>query len=364
VISMFHGGPEVCGTTSTGGTESILLACKSYRDWAREVKGITEPEMVVATSAHAAFDKAAQYFNIKINHVPVDSKNLAIDIRSVRKAINSNTIMIVGSAPSFPHGIMDDINSLSEIALKNNIGLHVDCCLGGFLVPFMDKAGYELPLFDFRLEGVTSISCDTHKYGFAPKGSSVILYKNHQLRHYQYFVQPNWSGGVYASPTMLGSRAGALIAGCWATMLFMGEEGYIQSTKNIIETARKILTGISTIPGLSVLGNPQVSVVAFSSEQFDIYRVSTELGHRGWNLNTLQFPPSIHICVTNLTYRVADQLLEDLREISLDLLKQPTAKTEGVGALYGLAQTIPDRGLVDSMAKGFLDVLYKNMNHK
>jgi len=289
----------------------------------------------------------------------VNKETWVADLKDFRRAITSNTILIVGSAPSFPHGLIDDIVGLAHLASQHHIGLHVDCCLGGFLLPFMKDAGYLLPGFDFSVEGVTSISCDTHKYGFAPKGSSVILYSNKNLRQYQYFVSPNWMGGIYASATLAGSRPGSLLAGCWATMLSMGRNGYIETTKAIISTSRKLSDGISKIPGLYILGNPQVSVIAFNSKQFDILRMTTALSKKGWGLNTLQFPSCIHICVTYLTEKVVDKLLADLREIADELSKQPNSKTEGLGAMYGLTQSIPDRSLVEQIGSSYLDMLYK-----
>ena len=180
-------GQDVCGTLSSGGTESILLAMKTYRDRAFAEKGITKPEMIAPVTAHAAFDKASQYFNIKMIHIPVD-ENFRADVNAAKKAINKNTIVIVGSAPSFPHGAIDPIAELSELARQHGIGFHTDACLGGFVLPWAEKLGYPVPPFDFRLPGVTSMSADTHKYGYAAKGTSVILYRGQELRHFQYYT--------------------------------------------------------------------------------------------------------------------------------------------------------------------------------
>ncbi|KAH8119045.1 pyridoxal phosphate-dependent transferase [Phellopilus nigrolimitatus] len=189
-----YNNPDGAGTMTSGGTESIIMSVKMHRDWARAVKGITEPEMVIPISAHAAFDKAAAYLKVKLHTIPVDFETRKVNISRLKRAINSNTIMIVGSAINFPDGCMDDISALSALAKKRNIGLHVDCCLGSFIVPFLEKAGFPCEMFDFRLEGVTAISCDTHKYGFAPKGSSVIMYRNAELRRYQYYISTGWPG--------------------------------------------------------------------------------------------------------------------------------------------------------------------------
>ncbi|ELR23230.1 sphinganine1-phosphate aldolase BST1, putative [Acanthamoeba castellanii str. Neff] len=361
IVHMYNGGPQACGTTTSGGTESILMAMKAYRDWGRKEKGITAPEIVAPVSVHCAFDKAAHYFGMKLVHVPVDPQTRSVDVRAVRRAITSNTVAIVGSVPSYPHGAIDDIEALSEVALHYGVGLHVDCCLGGFLIPFMDKAGFKLRPFDFRLPGVTSISCDTHKYGYAPKGSSVVMYKTKELRSYQYFVASDWTGGIYASPTIAGSRPGALLAGCWATMISVGEAGYVACTREIIAAARKLSAAIKNIRGLKLYGNPQVCVVAFGSDDFDIYLLGEQLTKKGWNLNSLQYPSSIHICLTYANKDSADDLIHDLTTLTAELMKTPGKVAQGAGAIYGMAQAVPDRTIVDQIARCFIDTLYENV---
>lgn len=357
--TLFHGGPNSCGTVTSGGTESILMACKAYRDMAYE-RGVKYPEIVAPVSIHAAFDKAAHYFGMKLVRVPLDPKTMKVNIKAMRRAINKNTAMLVCSTPQFPHGIMDPVEEVSKLAVRYKLPLHVDACLGGFLIVFMDKAGFPLAPFDFRLQGVTSISADTHKYGYAPKGSSVVLYSDKKYRHYQYFVAPDWQGGIYASPSIAGSRPGGIIAACWATMMNMGENGYVDATKKIISTARKIKTQVSKIKGIFVFGDPELSVVAIGSDDFDIFHLSNALTSKGWNLNTLQFPSSIHICVTVLHTQpgVADRFVRDVKEQVAIIMKNPKEKTTGKGAIYGMAQSIPDRSIVSEISWGFLDCLY------
>ncbi|XP_005156777.1 sphingosine-1-phosphate lyase 1 isoform X1 [Danio rerio] len=370
--ALFNGGPDSCGTVTSGGTESILMACKAYRDMAHE-RGIKHPEIIAPISVHAAFDKAAHYFGMKLIHVPLDNKTMKVDVKAMRRAITKNTAMLVCSAPQFPHGIMDPVEEVAKLAVKYNIPFHVDACLGGFLIVFMEKAGFKLAPFDFRVKGVTSISADTHKYGYAPKGSSVVLYSNRKFRHYQYFVAPDWQGGIYASPSMAGSRPGGIIAACWATMMHMGEKGYVEATRKVVETTRKIKTGIRKIDGVFVFGDPEVSVVALGSDDFDIFRLSNALTSKGWNLNTLQFPSSIHICVTMLHTQsgVAEQFISDVKKEVAIIMKNPKEKTTGMGAIYGMAQSIPDRSMVTEVSQGFLDCLYstevpkmQNKHHK
>uniref|UniRef100_A0A8C9X913 sphinganine-1-phosphate aldolase n=1 Tax=Sander lucioperca TaxID=283035 RepID=A0A8C9X913_SANLU len=354
--TLFQGGPNSCGTVTSGGTESILMACKAYRDME-----LYYPVLVgINHGVHAAFDKAAHYFGMKLVHIPLDKKTMKVDVKAMKRAISKNTAMLVCSAPQFPHGIMDPIEEVAKLAVRYSVPLHVDACLGGFLIVFMAKAGYPLAPFDFRVKGVTSISADTHKYGYAPKGSSVILYSDKKYRHYQYFVAPDWQGGIYASPSVAGSRPGGIIAACWATMMHMGENGYIDATKKIIGTARKIKTEIRKIKGVFVFGDPEVSVVAIGSDIFDIFRLSNALTSKGWNLNTLQYPSSIHLCCTVLHTQsgVADHFVRDVKEQVAIIMKNPKEKTTGMGAIYGMAQSIPDRSMVTEISRGFLDCLY------
>ncbi|XP_048865013.1 sphingosine-1-phosphate lyase 1 [Brienomyrus brachyistius] len=362
--TLFHGGPESCGTVTSGGTESILMACKAYRDMAYE-RGIKHPEIVAPLSVHAAFDKAAHYFGMKLIHVPLDPKTMTVNVKVMRRFISRNTAMLVCSAPQFPHGIMDPVEEVAQLALRYHVPFHVDACLGGFLITFMDKAKFPLAPFDFRVKGVTSISADTHKYGYAPKGSSVILYREQKYRHFQYFVAPDWQGGIYASPSVAGSRPGGIIAACWATMMHMGEDGYVEATRKVIEVARFIEAEIRKVDGVFVFGKPEVSVVALGSKVFDIFRLSNALTSKGWNLNTLQFPSSIHICVTLLHTKpgVATQFVRDVKEQVAIIMKNPKEKTTGMGAIYGMAQSIPDRTMVTEVSRGFLDCLYRTNVH-
>ncbi len=351
-------GDEICGTLSSGGTESILLAMKAYRDWARDRKGITQPEMIMPVTAHAAFEKAAQYFNIKLIRIRVDQFYRA-DVEAARRAITRNTIAIVGSAPSFPHGMIDPIEALAEIARQHRIGFHTDACLGGFVLPFAEKLGYAIPPFDFRLPGVTSLSVDTHKYGYAAKGTSVVLYRGAELRHYQYYTTADWPGGLYFSPTFAGSRPGALSAACWAALIAIGEQGYLDATKKILETAAHIRQGIAAIPELRVLGDP-LWAIAFTSDVLDIYRVMDFMTARKWSLNGLHKPSAVHLCVTlrHTQPGVAERFIDDLKAAVEHVKTQPDSHG-GLAPIYGMAATIPFRGMVSELLKRYIDLLYK-----
>lgn len=374
VLAMFNAPVGAAGVTTSGGTESILMACLSARQKAYAERGVTEPEMILPETGHTAFRKAGSYFGIKVHLVACPAPTYQVDLRAVSRLINSNTVLLVGSAPNFPHGIIDDITGLSKLAVKRRIPLHVDCCLGSFLVPFLEKAGFETELFDFRLKGVTSISCDTHKYGFAPKGNSTVLYRTANLRQYQYFISPDWSGGVYASPSIAGSRPGALIAGCWASLMSVGETGYINACGEIVGATKKIIEAIQENPGLNndleVMGHPLVSVVAFTSKSLDIYDIADAMSGKGWHLNSLQSPPAIHVAVTLPITKVWEKLVADLEAViegekekeRVRIVEGKGAKGKAVGdsaALYGVAGSLPNKSVVVELASGFLDTLYK-----
>jgi len=374
VLSLFHAPVGSVGVTTSGGTESILMACLSARNKAYNERGVRKPEMILPETAHTAFRKAAQYFGIKLRLVKCNAPSYKVHIPSVSRLINPNTVMLVGSAPNFPHGIIDDISGLSKLASKNKIPLHIDCCLGSFVMPMLAKAGFETEPFDFRLKGVTSISCDTHKYGFAPKGNSTVLYRSDDLRKYQYFIIPDWAGGVYASPSMAGSRPGALIAGCWASLVKQGENGYIDACHKIVGCMKKIESAIREKPELAsdlrIVGKPLVSVVAFLSETLDIYDIADGMSAKGWHLNALQNPAAIHIAVTLPIVAASDKLIDDLIEVTEEVREKERRRiAEGKGAkgaakgdtaaLYGVAGSLPNKSVVVDLAKGFLDTLYK-----
>jgi glutamate/tyrosine decarboxylase-like PLP-dependent enzyme len=274
-------------------------------------------------------------------------------------AINRNTIALAGSAPSFPHGVIDPIAELSALAASRGIGLHVDACLGGFVLPFAEKLGYPVPPFDFRLKGVTSMSADTHKYGYAAKGTSVVLYRGETLRRHQYYAVADWPGGLYFSPTLAGSRPGGLSAACWAAMVSTGENGYMEATAAILATAQVIRRWIEHTPGLVVLGDP-LFVIAFGSPTLNIYQVLEYMAGRGWSLNGLHHPPAIHLCVTQRHTQpgVAQRLMDDLRAAVEHARTHPNAG-DGMAPVYGMAATMPLHGLVTDLLKRVIDLLYR-----
>jgi sphinganine-1-phosphate aldolase len=351
-------GPPVVGTVSSGGTESILLAMKAYRDFARERRGIAAPEIVAPVTAHAAFDKAARFFDMPLVRVPVDDKFRA-DLSAMAAAVTERTAVVVGSAPGFPHGVIDPIPEIAALAAERGVGCHVDACLGGFILPWAERLGYPVPSFDFRLPGVTSMSADTHKYGYAAKGSSVVLYRGKELRHFQYYTVTDWPGGLYLSPTFAGSRPGALSATCWAAMVSIGQNGYTDAARRILETGATIRDGIAAIPGLRVLGDP-LWVTAFAADDgLDIYQVMENMSRRGWSLNGLQRPAAVHIAVTlrHTMPGVADRFLDDLAASVEEIRSNPGVST-GMAPVYGMAASLPAE-VVHQVLTGYLDTLFE-----
>lgn len=359
-LSIFHGDDEACGCMTSGGSESILMAMKAMRDWGREVKGVKQPEVAMAVTGHSGFDKAASLLGVKIRKVPVDPVSFKADVNAMSRAINRNTVMLVASAPQFPHGIIDDVEAIGALGLARGVPVHVDCCMGGFLMPFMDAAGYPLPPFDFRVPGVVSISADTHKYGQAHKGSSVIMYRRPEYRHYQYFVTPDWPGGIYGSPTIAGSRPGGLMAVCWAALLYHGVSGYTDAARRIIRTARDLKQRLQRVPGIQLFGDPLTSIVAFRSSEVNILAVGDLMTARGWHLTFLQYPPGLHVCLTSLqaTDNFAEELVKDVKE-TMDVVRLNPQPPSGVGKVYGTAASIPDKTLVGEAAKIFLTCYYE-----
>ncbi len=338
VASLLGGGEETAGSMTSGGTESILMAVKTARDWARAQRPeIEQPEMVLPASAHPAFDKAAHYFDVKAVHTPI-TPDFRADVAALEAAITPNTILLVGSAPSYPQGVMDPIPELARIARERDILCHVDACVGGLMLPFVRRLGYDVPDFDLGVPGVTSISADLHKYGYAAKGASVILYQNRALRRHQFFVHTDWSGGIYASSTMAGTRPGGAIAAAWAVMNYLGESGYLGLADTVMKTTRQLRQGIDALPEVHVLGDPVMSVLAIGSDKLNIYEVGDELTQRGWYLDRQQFPPSLHLTVNYAHAGVAGQFLTDLEAAVAEAKKLSRARLQN-RLTVGLART-------------------------
>ena len=359
---LFNGDENVRGNITTGGTESILLAVKTARDWAQKHKPhITKPNVVLPMSAHPAFMKAFHYFNVDFIPVALGSDYRA-NPNAMREAINKDTIMVVASAPSYPHGLMDPVVEIAAIAKEKNIFCHVDACVGGFILPFVKKLGYKVGDFDFSVDGVTSISADIHKYGYSSKGSSIILYKNAEIRKFQFSLYTKWNGGIYASPTISGTRPGGSIAGAWAALTGIGMDGYLEMAKTTMEVTEKIKKAITDNPNLELIGHPEVSILAFQSDKINVFTLADELNKRGWHFERQQLPPSLHFTINYIHRLAVDEFITDLNEcvdIANKFSLSSLASTLQVGAVKGLSKILP-AGTIAKFQKGSSDSVKKD----
>jgi sphinganine-1-phosphate aldolase len=344
---ILHGTEEVCGVVTSGGTESCMMAVKTYRDMAREMQRVKRPEMIIAESAHVAWFKASEYFGVKIRLVPL-LDDLSPDLKKLKRMINRNTVMILGSAPEYPHGTIDPIAAMGEIAQQRNIPLHVDACVGGFILPFMEMNGEELPLWDYRVPGVTSISADIHKYGYAAKGASTITYRNLDYLRYQMFVYQDWPGGVFASSALLGTRPGGAYAAAWGVLQYFGKSGYRALAGDTLEAVNRMKAGVVAIPELEIMGNPLGPLFAFKSisPDLNIYAVGDQMDAMGWQVNRNQFPAGLHAMVTAQHLKVVDAYLADLKTAVETVKANPELAGQGGAATYGMLAHIPLRGMV------------------
>ena len=357
---MLHGGPETVGSMSSGGTESILLAVKTYRDRARRKRPwIRRPEMVVPRSIHVAFEKAAKYFGLRFVKVPLD-EDFRVNVKALRRRIGRNTVMIAASAPQFPHGVIDPIEEIGQVALERKLPFHVDGCIGGFLLPWMERLGTPLPRWDFRVPGVTSISADVHKYGYASKGASVVTYRDMSYMRDQFFISTDFPGGVYAGPTMAGTRPGGAVAAAWAAMMHMGQDGYMEMARQTMEVTRRYLDGVARVRGVKVLGQPQMSLVALASDDpdVDIYVVGDQLEERGWEVDRQQMPACLHVTLTSNHGPVLDQYLADLQDSVEHVRAHPELSSQGKAAMYGMMAKIPMRGMVRMSVQKIMEGMY------
>jgi sphinganine-1-phosphate aldolase len=307
-------GETAAGFMTSGGTESILCAVKAARERGRAERGITEPEMVLPESAHAAFHKAAHYFGLTVHKVAVRPDYRA-DVDAMAAFVNDRTVLVVGSAPQYPQGVVDPIPELAALAQSVGASFHTDACMGGFVLPFMEMLGHDLTPWDFRVDGVTTISADIHKLGYAPKGASVILHRDKQLRRYQTFVFDDWLGGFYASPNMQGTRSGLPMACAWAVMRHIGVDGYKERVASTIATRERFVAGVRSIEGLRIVGEPEAHLAAMAADErsdLDIFAVGDALARRGWFHDRQAPPDSLHSTFSAQNAPVIEDYLVDL----------------------------------------------------
>jgi glutamate/tyrosine decarboxylase-like PLP-dependent enzyme len=310
--SLLHGGDDVGGAMTSGGTESIFMAVKTARDRMRAEKGITEGRIVIPRTAHPAFIKAAHYLDLEYAHMPLgeDLRTRAADLEPM---ITDDTVLCVGSAPAYPFGMIDPIPEMAAIAAGRGVPFHVDACLGGFMLPFVERLGRDVPPWDFRVEGVTSISADLHKYGYAIKGASVILHRPKTNLRYQVFQFADWPGGIYGSQAFLGTKPAPPIAAAWAVLQYLGEEGYLRLARQTLDATQRLLDGVASIDGLHVWGEPDMTVVAIGSSTQDVFAIGDEMEKRRWHFDRQDQPPALHLMASPRHDLVVDEFIADLR---------------------------------------------------
>jgi len=309
-LDLLHAPEDARGNMTSGGTESIFLAVQCCRDQAR-AQGRDADEILLPRSAHPAFDKAARYLGLRVRRIPV-APDLRADVAAIAAAVGPRTLMLVGSAPCFPYGLIDPIEELSALALARGVWLHVDACVGGYFAPFARMNGAALPPFDFEVPGVRSMSADLHKYGYAAKGASTLFHRDAAQHAHQIFSFDEWPAGGMTTPTAAGTRPGGAIASAWAVMNYLGVEGYREKARIVVETRERITREIAPL-GLHVLGDPRLGLLAYGAEDVDIFAVWGRMARRGWMSGLVTEPRAIHLMLSPAHAQVADAYLEDLR---------------------------------------------------
>ncbi len=361
-LDLFHADAvtdgEPVGLVTSGGTGSICHAVLAFRERARQDRGVTRPNFIKPETGHPAFDKACHLFGIELRQAPVDPVTTLVDVQWIRDNIDDQTIGFMGSACNYGYGTIDPIKELSDLALETGLPLHVDGCLGGFILPFGEELGFAIPVFDFRLPGVTSISADTHKYGYAFKGTSTVLFRDKAWRNAQYFFLTEWTGGKYCSPGMDGSRSGGLLAATWASMVQLGREGYRGYAQKIFETSLAMQDAVRSHPELKLVGTPSF-LFSFTSDEFDIYHVNDFMRPKGWRFNGQQYPNGLHMAVTRPQTQdgVVEAFASDLAA-AVDYAKTKGHARAASGAIYGgVAGGMTDEAdeFIRSVMSGMLD---------
>jgi sphinganine-1-phosphate aldolase len=359
--SMLNAPPDAVGTLTSGGTESLLLAVKSARDRAKKLKPwIRQPEMVAPLSVHPAVDKACSYFGVKLRKADLrDDKR--VDVEHFKSLVGRNTVLVMASAPQYPHGVIDPIPEIGAFAKERGIPFHVDSCIGGFVLPWMEKLGRTLHTWDFRVPGVTSISADLHKYGYAPKGTSCLVYRDMSYLRHQFFIATDFPGGIYASPTIPGTRPGGAISSAWGAVNALGESGYLRHTRDALAAVDKLRAGVLSMPELELVAEPDATLVAYRATDasgLDTYAIADKLEDLGWVVDRQQKPACIHCTITSNHLAIIDDYVSALREAVAFVVANPEVASRGNAAMYGLVAKVPFRGMVKTSVLKVMEAMY------
>jgi len=334
------------GNLTTGGTESTICALKAYKKHKKKYFNLFRPEVLCTKTVHAAVNKACDLLDLKIVYIDLD-KNNVMDLDDLKRKISINTCVIVASYPCFAYGLCDPIEKIGKIAKENNVYLHVDACLGGFITQFDENLK-----LSFK-NNISSISVDPHKFGYAPKGSSILLWKSRKMKHNQYFIQNDWTGGIYASVSLPGSRVGSQIATTWGCILYYGYEQYEIYSKKIIQKTKYLSDKINNIDNFHVIGEPNVNVVAFYSTKYPVGQILECVSEEGWNLNILQEPLCLHLCLTPKNMYKLDELIDCLKKLNNKEVKE---NFDNIASIYGLSAQIPDKSIINEIVNEYLDM--------
>jgi glutamate/tyrosine decarboxylase-like PLP-dependent enzyme len=329
VADLLHGDDDIGGSMTSGGTESIFMAVKTARDRMRAERGIVKGRIVIPRTAHPAFVKAAHYLDLDWVQMPL-GQNLRTHAEDLSPMLSEDTVLAVGSAPAFPYGMIDPIPEMAAVASQAGVPFHVDACLGGLFLPFLERLGYEVTPWDFRVAGVSSISADVHKYGYSVKGASVLLHRPKANMRYQVFHFADWPGGTYGTQAFLGTKPGAPIGAAWAVLQYLGWEGYLRLARETMDATDALIAGIDAIDEIHVLGKPEMSVLAVASDVHDIYSVGDVLNERGWHFDRMDGPQALHFMASPRHKLVIDEFLADLR-----YAVGHHRSSSGKGAAYG-----------------------------
>lgn len=348
-LDLLGAGPDGRGSLTSGGTESIMMAIKSARDYAQAQRpDLARPQIILPISAHPAFQKACHYFGLEATTVPL-CDDFRVDVTAMRAAITDRTILLVASAPQYPQGVVDPVRAVGELAMEHGLLCHVDACVGGFVLPFMAEA--QRLAFDLSVPGVTSLSADIHKYGYAAKGCSVILYNRPELRKAQYYVYTQWPGGMYGSPSVAGTRPGGAIAMAWAVLQHLGRSGYERLVAQKMTIVQRLREAIAAMPELYVVGEPDMCIFSIASDSMNIYELGDELYVRGWLLDRQQMPASLHLSISPNHADYVDEFLADLKACVAKV------KSGSVASLGNRAQVAAAKGLRKVLPKKTFDKL-------
>ena len=358
IISMtkglFSADNNVCGITTTGGTDSIGNAILMYKNLALKTKGITRPNIITVQSTHLAFGRACTNWGLDIIEIPMI--DLKYDLEKVKASINKNTICIVVTACDYSWGQMEPVEEVCALALEHDIACHVDCCLGGYFFPFMKEAHPETDVrpFDFSVEGATTISIDTHKYGYGPKGLSVLLFKTKELATYVQYTDL-WEGGIYTQNAVHSSRSGGIIAGTWATLLRIGHNGYVESVREIESNVRALREKLEKIPEIELLGPSKYNIVSIRAREFSSHAISENLSKKGYQLPPTSQPIAMHICFTHANADKTEDFLADLKEFLEKVKQNPRLGKSESAALYGASAKLSDKSILLKQMNIYID---------